>query len=92
MENDKMINFSTRDLVLATYLRYNNIDLIEGYQPNNKSWVFSNPDECIKLSLKLKNGKAEVVAIAGAARYSRDMKPIFAISPESPESSPGVLT
>jgi hypothetical protein len=60
MENDKMINFSTRDLVLATYLRYNNIDLIEGYQPNNKSWVFSNPDECIKLSLKLKNGKAEV--------------------------------
>ena len=27
----------------------------------------------------MENGKAEVVAIAGAARYSRDMKPIFAI-------------
>jgi len=52
--------FSTRDLVLASYLRYNKVNLCNGYDEANKSWVFEGAEECEKLSLNLKNGKALV--------------------------------
>lgn len=57
-ENDDV--FETRDLVLATYLKYNKIDLVDGYCPESKTWAFSSSDECSKLALNLKNGKALV--------------------------------
>jgi hypothetical protein len=58
--NDADKNFATQDLVLASFLRYNDIQLVSGYQIESKSWVFSNIEKCEELELDLKNGNAQV--------------------------------
>lgn len=52
--------YATRDLVLATYLRYNDIELSDGYDAITKSWVFKDPIKCSELSLELRNGQSSV--------------------------------
>lgn len=52
--------YSTKDLLVASYLRYNNIKLASDYKKDIKSWVFCNPELCEKLSLDVKNGDARV--------------------------------
>ena len=52
--------FETRDLVLASYLKYKNINLKSGYNKDNSSWVFENPKKCEELSLSLKNNQASI--------------------------------
>lgn len=58
-----MAEFRTKDLVLATYLRYNSVPLSEGYDYSTNMWVFQDADRCLKLSLDLHNGSAEVEVI-----------------------------
>jgi hypothetical protein len=55
-----MNEFKTKDLVLATYLKYNDVPLASGYDQASKSWVFADEDTCNELSLSLHNGKALV--------------------------------
>jgi len=52
--------YVTRDLVLATFLKLNNIKLATGYDKKTQSWTFVNPSECDSLSLELRNGESEV--------------------------------
>jgi hypothetical protein len=52
--------FNTKDLLVASYLRYNNVKLASDYKKDIKSWVFANPELCEKLSLDVKNGDARV--------------------------------
>lgn len=61
-QGDKMKNdvYSTRDLVLATYLSLNNVKLSAGYDPATKSWVFGEAERCDDLSLELRNGDSNV--------------------------------
>ena len=58
-----MSEFRTKDLVLATYLRYNNIPLSEGYDYATNMWVFQDAEKCEQLSLQLHNGSATVEVI-----------------------------
>ena len=57
--NSKEI-YSTRDLVLATYLKLNGVKLAAGYDVSTKSWNFGDPIRCNELSLDLRNGEAKV--------------------------------
>lgn len=52
--------YATKDLIVASYLRYNNIKLYSDYKREIKSWVFNDPELCEKLSLEVKNGDALV--------------------------------
>jgi len=52
--------FTTRDLVLATYLKINSIKLAGGYDKLSKSWSFYDPATCEELSLELRNGNSKV--------------------------------
>lgn len=52
--------FTTRDLVLATYLKLSGVKLASGYDKISKSWSFSDPEICEELSLTLRNGDSKV--------------------------------
>ena len=52
--------FATRDLVLASFLRYNHVELVDGYDKDTKSWHFADIEKCNELSLQLRNGSAMV--------------------------------
>lgn len=52
--------YSTRDLVLATYLALKGVKLADGYDPETKSWIFKDQTLCEDLSLELRNGDALV--------------------------------
>jgi hypothetical protein len=56
-------SYATKDLIIASYLRYNNIKMVSDYKKEIKSWVFANPELCEKLSLDVKNGDARVEPI-----------------------------
>lgn len=56
-ENDV---YTTRDLVLATYLKLNGVKLATGYDRDTKSWSFYDPIKCEELSLELRNGESQV--------------------------------
>lgn len=58
-----MAEFKTKDLVLATYLRYKDVPLSTGYDYTTNMWVFSDPDKCEKYSLELHNGATAVEVI-----------------------------
>jgi hypothetical protein len=60
MVNEMEKSYATKDLIVASYLRYNNIKLASDYKKEIKSWVFANPELCEKLSLDVKNGDAKV--------------------------------
>jgi len=55
-----MSEFKTKDLVLATYLKYKEVQLTSGYDSVNKSWVFGDVDTCEKISLELHNSNSTV--------------------------------
>lgn len=59
MEKDKL-DFSTKDLVLATYLLYSGIKLSEGYDVGSKSWIFDDKKKCSDLALLLRNNETSV--------------------------------
>lgn len=52
--------YSTRDLVLATYLKLNEVKLATGYNKETKSWTFEDSQRCDDLSLELRNGESSV--------------------------------
>lgn len=52
--------FKTKDLVLASFLKYNNVEFAKGYEHKTQSWVFKDPDKCKALSLQLHNGTTTV--------------------------------
>jgi hypothetical protein len=52
--------YSTRDLVLATYLSLKGIKLAGGYTPETKTWSFKDPKVCEELSIELRNGDSKV--------------------------------
>jgi len=52
--------YTTRDLVLATYLALKGTKLAGGYEPSSKSWSFRDAKSCEELSLKLRNGDSRV--------------------------------
>lgn len=52
--------YTTRDLVLATFLKLNNIKLASGYDKSTQSWTFVDPQNCENLSLELRNGESSV--------------------------------
>lgn len=52
--------YSTRDLVLATYLKLKGMKLASGYDPSSKTWSFDDPKQCESLSLELRNGDSKV--------------------------------
>ena len=56
--------YSTRDLVLATYLALKGAKLAGGYEPASKSWIFKNLEMCEDLSLELRNGDSCVEVLA----------------------------
>jgi hypothetical protein len=56
--------YSTRDLVLATYLALKGAKLAGGYELVTKSWVFKDPEICEDLSLELRNGDSSVEVLA----------------------------
>ena len=58
-----MSDYKTKDLILAVYLRYNNVDMSKGYDYVSKSWVFTNVALCEELALKLHNSSAQVEII-----------------------------
>ena len=53
-------SYATKDLLVASYLRYKDIKLVSDYKKEIKSWVFSDPEICEKLSLDVKNGDTKV--------------------------------
>lgn len=59
MNNNNEI-YTTRDLVLATFLKLNNIKLASGYNKDTQSWTFVDPKNCENLSLELRNGESNV--------------------------------
>jgi len=58
-----MLEYKTKDLILAVYLRYNDVDMSKGYDSITKSWVFSNVSRCEALALQLHNSSAHVEII-----------------------------
>lgn len=52
--------FSTKDLLLSSFLRYSGMELCSGYDPNTKCWIFSDPEKCEELSIQLRNGNVSV--------------------------------
>lgn len=56
--------YSTRDLVLATYLSLKGAKLAGGYESSSKSWPFRDPEMCEDLSLELRNGDSSVEVLA----------------------------
>lgn len=52
--------YSTKDLILATFLKLNGIKLINGYDTASKTWAFEDSDKCLDLSLILRNGESQV--------------------------------
>lgn len=56
-------SYTTKDLIVASYLRYNNVKMVSDYKKEIKSWVFANPELCEKLSLDVKNGDARVCPV-----------------------------
>ena len=63
VDGHKMNEFKTKDLILAVYLKYNDIPLSAGYDKATKSWVFANVERCEQLALELHNSKAVVELI-----------------------------
>ena len=53
-------NFSTKDLVSATYIAYKGVKFASGYNSEIRSWVFEDPDRCLDLDFELRNGEASV--------------------------------
>lgn len=64
MNNKSDELYSTRDLVLATYLALQGAKLAGGYEPTTKSWIFKDPAMCEDLSLELRNGDSRVEVLA----------------------------
>jgi hypothetical protein len=64
MNNKSDELYSTRDLVLATYLALKGAKLASGYEPVTKSWTFKDPEFCEDLSLELRNGDSLVEVLA----------------------------
>lgn len=61
--------YSTKDLVLATFLKLNGVKLSSGYDAATKSWSFEDPEKCGGLSLTLRNGESQVdILVYEAAR------------------------
>jgi len=58
--NESNTTYSTKDLVLATYLKLNDAKLASGYDPVNKTWTFFDSASCDQLSLELRNGESKV--------------------------------
>ena len=56
--------YSTRDLVLATYLALKGAKLAGGYEPATKSWIFKDLGLCEELALELRNGDSNVEVLA----------------------------
>ena len=52
--------YHTKDLTLATFISYKDMSLAAPYDKNTQSWTFENYEECVQLSLDLRNKKAEV--------------------------------
>jgi hypothetical protein len=52
--------YSTRDLVLATYLKLRGIKLSNNYDIETKTWSFEDSEMCTKISLELRNGNSNV--------------------------------
>lgn len=52
--------YSTKDLVLATFLKLNGVKLAKGYNPSSKSWSFEDSENCTNLALVLRNGESKV--------------------------------
>ncbi len=52
--------FRTTDLPLSTYLKCKGIKSAGDYDCKTKEWLFSDIDQCKKLSLDLANGEALV--------------------------------
>jgi hypothetical protein len=59
MKNEEQV-YKTKDLIVASYLRYKDVKLVSDYKKEIKSWVFNDPELCEKLSLDVKNGDAIV--------------------------------
>jgi hypothetical protein len=52
--------YTTRDLASAAFIAYNGIKFAFPYDRTSRSWIFSEPDKCEELDLKLRNGEATV--------------------------------
>jgi hypothetical protein len=52
--------YSTKDLILATFLKLNGIKLVNGYDAASKTWAFEDYDKCLDMSLILRNGESQV--------------------------------
>jgi hypothetical protein len=58
-----MIEYKTKDLIVATYLNYKEVKFVREYEKDSKCWVFDNSDGiCASLELELRNGDALVLA------------------------------
>lgn len=58
-----MIEYKTKDLLVATYLNYKEVKFVREYEKDSKCWVFDNSDgTCAALELELRNGDALVLA------------------------------
>ena len=55
-----MSTYDTKDLLLATFLKYNKIKLAKDYDEASKSWIFEDVENCGELALQLKNNEASV--------------------------------
>lgn len=52
--------YSTKDLVLATFLKLNGVKLARCYNPSSKAWSFEDANACTDLALTLRNGESKV--------------------------------
>ena len=52
--------FSTKDLVLASYIVYKGIKLAKGYDAETLMWYFEDPVSCEEAALELRNSETQV--------------------------------